>query len=145
MGGVLRLAEGEEGNVTHCWVQLPSRRSDALPPPPLSTPQSFLFQLLKGLGFCHSRNVLHRDLKPQNLLINRVPPGEKVGGQGGCSHWLAQVMGGAGLGGRRRRPALGLLKTPLRVPFHLHSERGAEIGRFWLGSSLWDPSSLLLG
>ncbi|XP_068939841.1 cyclin-dependent kinase 5 isoform X1 [Petaurus breviceps papuanus] len=33
--------------------------------------KSFLFQLLKGLGFCHSRNVLHRDLKPQNLLINR--------------------------------------------------------------------------
>uniref|UniRef100_A0A2K5KLH8 mitogen-activated protein kinase n=1 Tax=Cercocebus atys TaxID=9531 RepID=A0A2K5KLH8_CERAT len=33
--------------------------------------KSFLFQLVKGLGFCHSRNVLHRDLKPQNLLINR--------------------------------------------------------------------------
>uniref|UniRef100_A0A3Q2XH04 Cell division protein kinase 5 n=1 Tax=Hippocampus comes TaxID=109280 RepID=A0A3Q2XH04_HIPCM len=32
---------------------------------------SFMFQLLKGLAFCHSRNVLHRDLKPQNLLINR--------------------------------------------------------------------------
>lgn len=38
----------------------------------LTFSQSFLFQLLKGLGFCHSRNVLHRDLKPQNLLINRV-------------------------------------------------------------------------
>lgn len=35
-------------------------------------PQSFMYQLLKGLAFCHSRNVLHRDLKPQNLLINRV-------------------------------------------------------------------------
>nr|XP_055204026.1 cyclin-dependent kinase 5-like [Gorilla gorilla gorilla] len=33
--------------------------------------KSFLFQLLKGLRFCHSRNVLRRDLKPQNLLINR--------------------------------------------------------------------------
>ncbi|XP_030300145.1 cyclin-dependent-like kinase 5 isoform X1 [Calypte anna] len=33
--------------------------------------KSFMFQLLKGLAFCHSRNVLHRDLKPQNLLINR--------------------------------------------------------------------------
>lgn len=31
-----------------------------------------MYQLLKGLAFCHSRNVLHRDLKPQNLLINRV-------------------------------------------------------------------------
>jgi serine/threonine protein kinase len=30
-----------------------------------------LFQLLKGLAYCHYHRVLHRDLKPQNLLINR--------------------------------------------------------------------------
>lgn len=28
-------------------------------------------QLLKGVAFCHDRRVLHRDLKPQNLLINK--------------------------------------------------------------------------
>jgi len=31
----------------------------------------FLYQLLKGVSFCHDRRVLHRDLKPQNLLINK--------------------------------------------------------------------------
>lgn len=35
-----------------------------------SHPQIFLFQLLRGLAYCHRRKVLHRDLKPQNLLIN---------------------------------------------------------------------------
>jgi len=32
---------------------------------------SFLYQLLKGIAFCHDLKVLHRDLKPQNLLINK--------------------------------------------------------------------------
>uniref|UniRef100_H3DLL8 cyclin-dependent kinase n=1 Tax=Tetraodon nigroviridis TaxID=99883 RepID=H3DLL8_TETNG len=37
---------------------------------PLPLVKSYLFQLLQGLAFCHSHRVLHRDLKPQNLLIN---------------------------------------------------------------------------
>lgn len=36
----------------------------------LQTVLSLIQQLLKGLSYCHARNVLHRDLKPQNLLIN---------------------------------------------------------------------------
>lgn len=31
----------------------------------------FMYQLLKGMAYCHDKLVLHRDLKPQNLLINR--------------------------------------------------------------------------
>ena len=29
-----------------------------------------MFQLLKGIEFCHAHRILHRDLKPQNLLID---------------------------------------------------------------------------
>jgi len=35
------------------------------------TMKSFMFQLLRGVAFCHEHRVLHRDLKPQNLLINK--------------------------------------------------------------------------
>ncbi|KAJ2389783.1 negative regulator of the PHO system [Coemansia sp. RSA 2603] len=39
----------------------------ALPP---QTIKVLMYQLLKGIKYCHEMKVLHRDLKPQNLLIN---------------------------------------------------------------------------
>jgi negative regulator of PHO system len=35
-----------------------------------ATVKSFMYQLQRGIAFCHENRVLHRDLKPQNLLIN---------------------------------------------------------------------------
>ena len=46
---------------------------DALPQSGGMPPRAIkmaLYQLLNGIAFCHDRRVLHRDLKPQNLLIN---------------------------------------------------------------------------
>uniref|UniRef100_A0AC35TGF1 Protein kinase domain-containing protein n=1 Tax=Rhabditophanes sp. KR3021 TaxID=114890 RepID=A0AC35TGF1_9BILA len=36
---------------------------------PLPYIKSFAHQLLNALAYCHARRVLHRDLKPQNLLV----------------------------------------------------------------------------
>jgi serine/threonine protein kinase len=32
--------------------------------------QYFVYQIFRGLKYIHSANVLHRDLKPGNLLVN---------------------------------------------------------------------------
>ena len=40
------------------------------PPPPPPPLQFILCQLLRGLKYIHSSSVLHRDLKPPNILID---------------------------------------------------------------------------
>ncbi|KAG1666708.1 Cyclin-dependent kinase 2 [Nymphon striatum] len=46
---------------------------DTSPSPGLPIPlvKSYLWQLLQGIAYCHTHRVLHRDLKPQNLLIDK--------------------------------------------------------------------------
>ncbi|XP_072507610.1 cyclin-dependent kinase 6 isoform X2 [Notamacropus eugenii] len=44
---------------------------DKVPDPgvPTETIKDMMFQLLRGLDFLHSHRVVHRDLKPQNILV----------------------------------------------------------------------------
>ncbi|NXJ13150.1 CDKL2 protein, partial [Odontophorus gujanensis] len=33
--------------------------------------RKYLFQILRGIAFCHSRNIIHRDIKPENILVSQ--------------------------------------------------------------------------
>lgn len=41
--------------------------------------RSFMRQILVGINFCHSKRVLHRDLKPQNILVKTSTLTLKIG------------------------------------------------------------------
>ena len=40
--------------------------------------QILMYQLCKGVGFVHGRGVLHGDLKPHNLLMDRKTMALKI-------------------------------------------------------------------
>ena len=47
----------------------PFLHSSCPPSPPLPSPSSYFVQLVDGLEYLHSRGIVHKDIKPGNLLL----------------------------------------------------------------------------
>ena len=92
---VMELIEGEE------LVALLDRG-------PMEVEDAFtvMEQLLSCLAYAHARDVIHRDLKPQNVLVRRLPGGRLHAEV--LDFGLAKFMDGSG-------PAANLTKTGLVV------------------------------
>jgi len=39
---------------------------------PIDTARNHIYQVLKGIEFCHQNNILHRDVKPENVLVSKL-------------------------------------------------------------------------
>eukprot|EP00899_Mesostigma_viride_P005687 jgi/Mesvir1/15119/Mv14758-RA.1 len=53
-------------------VDLKRRIDQFKEPLPMPMVKSYLFQILEGIRYCHRQRVIHRDLKPQNLLVDET-------------------------------------------------------------------------
>lgn len=60
--------------------------------------RSYMYQLLLAIEACHSHRMIHRDIKPQNILIGIAPSGLSSAAGGSASSAAAASAGAASAG-----------------------------------------------
>ncbi|XP_051225457.1 cyclin-dependent kinase B2-1 [Lolium perenne] len=74
------------------------QRYDPMNPTPASTVKILMYQICKGVHACHKESLLHRDLKPNNLLVNSSTLELKLGDLGlsrdYCDHVVREHTAG---------------------------------------------------
>jgi cyclin-dependent kinase-like len=56
--------------------------------------RKYIYQLLKAIEYCHRSNVIHRDVKPENLLVNPQTNELRI-----CDFGFARMLSNKNAGG----------------------------------------------
>ncbi|THU83643.1 Pkinase-domain-containing protein [Dendrothele bispora CBS 962.96] len=100
--------------------------------------RSFLRQLARALKFLRHRNLIHRDIKPQNLLLNPAPPEELARG-----HPLGvPILKVADFGFARSLPNTMLAETLCGSPLYMAPEILAY-KKYDAKADLWSVGAVL--
>ncbi|KAF9980750.1 Serine/threonine-protein kinase [Mortierella antarctica] len=113
----------------------------SLPPPPGGglhevVVRHFLKQLASALEFLRSKNLIHRDLKPQNLLLH--PPSNSKEGSG----YGLPVLKVADFGFARSLPHLSLAETLCGSPLYMAPEI-LRYEKYDAKADLWSVGTVL--
>ncbi|KAF9165460.1 Serine/threonine-protein kinase [Mortierella sp. AD010] len=113
----------------------------SLPPPPGGglhevVVRHFLKQLASALEFLRSKNLIHRDLKPQNLLLH--PPSNSKEGSG----YGLPVLKVADFGFARSLPRLSLAETLCGSPLYMAPEI-LHYEKYDAKADLWSVGTVL--
>ncbi|KAH6903283.1 other/ULK/ULK protein kinase [Coprinopsis sp. MPI-PUGE-AT-0042] len=100
--------------------------------------RSFLRQLARALKFLRHRNLIHRDIKPQNLLLNPAPPEELARG-----HPLGvPILKVADFGFARSLPNAMLAETLCGSPLYMAPEI-LRYEKYDAKADLWSVGAVL--
>ena len=108
--------------------------ANALPLEEIQTTEQAMIQIIEGLRFMHENQILHRDVKPENIFINRASPIHiKLGDLG----WATNLQNTKALRGACGTPGFAAPEIPSKMGILSNVVQTTAIDVFSLGGTFY--------